>query len=188
LIIIYTPEFGGEPEHYDARDLLVSEASIVSRTIDMKWGEIQQGLEQEDLDAMRGIVWVLKKRQQPTLRFGDFDPKVDSMVTRMSRREVTDYVENAFSLVGTDPDLTREKVAQVLSELPDTAAADPEHARALIEQMAKDPKDQPDTEVPEEPVPDGELSSPSPTSNSPETSTSPSSPISSTSPLQESTA
>jgi hypothetical protein len=186
LIIIYTPA-DGEPEHYDARDLLVSEASIVSRTIDMKWGDIQAGLENEDLDAMRGIVWVLKKRQTPTLRFGDFDPRVDAMVTRMSRREVSDYVENSFSLVGTDPELTRERVAEILSELPDTAAADPEHARRLIEQLAKDPKDQPDPQ-PSEPEESGESSSPSPTSNSHESSSSPSSPTSSTSPLPESTA
>jgi hypothetical protein len=145
LIIIYTPA-DGEAEHYDAKDLLVSEAAIVQRTIDMKWGEIQQGLEHEDLDAMRGIVWVQKKRRQPTLRFGDFDPRVDEMVTRMSRREVTDYVENAFGMVGTDPELTVEKVAEILSELPDTAAADPEHARALIEQMAKGPKEDPEPE------------------------------------------
>lgn len=187
MIIIYTPA-DGEAEHYDARDLLVSEASIVSRTIDMKWGEIQKGLESEDLDAMRGIVWVLKKRQTTGLRFGDFDPRVDEMVTRMSRREVTDYVENAFSMVGTDPELTRERVAEILAELPDSAAADPEHARELIARLGRDPKDQPDTPAPEEPEEAGGLSSPSPTSALPETSTSPSSPTSSTSPLPESTA
>jgi hypothetical protein len=187
LIVIYTPD-DGEPEHYDAKDLLVSEASIVQRTIDMKWGEIQQGLEAEDLDAMRGIVWVLKKRKEPTLRFGEFDPRVGEMVTRMSRREVTDYVENAFGMVGSDPEATRERVAAILAELPDGAAADPEHARELIARLARDPKDQPDTPAPEEQAADTGSSSPTPTSSGPETPTSPSSATSSTSPQPESTA
>ncbi|CBG71867.1 hypothetical protein SCAB_48161 [Streptomyces scabiei 87.22] len=186
MIVIYTPA-GGEPEHYDARDLRVSEASIVQRTVDMKWDEIQKGLEGEDLDAMRGIVWVIKKRQTPELRFGDFDPRVSEMVTRMSEREVADYVENAFSMVGTDPDLTRERVAEILSELPDSAAATPEHARALIARLAKDPKDQPDPE-PGEAEENGESSSPTPTSSAPETPTSPSSDTSSTTPQTSSTA
>ncbi|MDX3585963.1 hypothetical protein [Streptomyces europaeiscabiei] len=187
MIVIYTPA-DGEPEHYDARDLLVSEASIVQRTIDMKWDEIQKGLEGEDLDAMRGIVWILKKRHQPSLRFGEFDCRVGEMVTRMSVREVTDYVENAFSMVGTDPDFTRERVAEILSELPDTTAADPEHARELIARLAKDPKDQPDPQESGEPEESGESSSPSPTSNSHAISTFPSSDTSSTTPLASSTA
>lgn len=187
MIIIYTPA-DGEPEHYDARDLLVSEASIVQRTIDMKWGDIQQGLEREDIDAMRGVVWVLKKRVQPTLRFGDFDPRVGEMVTRMSRREVTDYVENAFSMAGTDPELTRERVAEILAELPDSAAAEPEHARELIARLAKDPKDQPDTPGPGEPEQASASSSPTPTSSEPETPTSPSSGTSSASRRKKSTA
>jgi hypothetical protein len=187
LIVIYTPA-DGEPEHYDANDLLVSEASIVQRTIDMKWDEIKKGLEGEDVDAMRGIVWILKKRHQPTLRFGEFDCRVGELVTRMSVREVTDYVENAFGMVGTDPELTREKVAEILSELPDGTAADPEHARELIARLARDPKDQPEQEEPGAPEEGGEPSSPTPTSSEPETASSPSSPTSSTSPLPESTA
>ncbi|MCL6733287.1 hypothetical protein [Streptomyces neyagawaensis] len=187
MIIIYTPD-GGEPEHYDARDLLVSEASIVQRTIDMKWGEIQKGLEAEDLDSMRGIVWVLKKRSQPDLRFKEFDPRVGEMVTRMSRREVTDYVEDAFAMVGADTELTRERVAEILAELPDSAAADPEHARELIARLAQAPKDQPDTAAPEGPGEADESSSPTPTSSGPATPTSPSSATSSTSRRKRSTA
>ncbi|MFJ7049050.1 hypothetical protein ACIQVC_37430 [Streptomyces sp. NPDC101112] len=187
MIVIYTPA-DGEPEHYDANDLLVSEASIVQRTIDMKWDQIKPGLEAEDLDAMRGIVWILKKRHQPNLRFGEFDCRVGEMVTRMSRREVTDYVENAFAMVGAEPEATRERVAEILAELPDTAAADPEHARELIARLARDPKDQPAPEEPGEPEEPAELSSPTPTSSEPETASSPFSPTSSTSPLPESTA
>ncbi|MFE7232561.1 hypothetical protein ACFVAF_18245 [Streptomyces sp. NPDC057596] len=188
MIVVYTPA-GGEPEQYDASSLRVSEAAIVQRTVDMKWQDIKEGLEQDDLDAMRGIVWVIKKRSQPSLRFGEFDPGVNQMVSRMDRREVEAYVDQAFSATLDDSELTPETVAGILRErLPDVAA-DPEHARALIDARATGPKAAAD-ETPGEPLPEetpGEATSPSPTSNEPEASTSDSSPTSSTSPQPEST-
>ncbi|MFF3300971.1 hypothetical protein [Streptomyces sp. NPDC002908] len=131
MIVVYTPA-GGEPEQYDARTLLSSEASIVARTVDMKWPAVKEGLREEDLDAMRAVVWILKKRSAPTLRFGEFDPGVDEMVTRFDKTEVENWVDGAFGLVGTDPEVTADKVAGALSEIP-SAAADPEHAQAYIE-------------------------------------------------------
>jgi hypothetical protein len=184
LIIVYTPA-SGEPEYYDASSLRVSEASIVQRTIDMKWQEILKGLEEDDLDAMRGIVWVLKKRSDPSLRFGDFDPGVGEMTSRMDKREVETYVDNAFRVAESDSDLTPQMMADILLErLPDVAA-DPEHGRAVIEARLHGPKET--AAPPPAPMPPGDAPSPSPTSSSPETSTSDSSPTSSTSPQQPST-
>ncbi|MET4925462.1 hypothetical protein P3L51_24435 [Streptomyces sp. PSRA5] len=148
MIIVYTPAGGGEPEQYDQRDLLVSEASIVSRTIDKTWGEIKQGLGEEDLDSMRGIVWVLKKRHNPTLRFKDFDPGVDDMSTRFDKREIVDYVRNAVAVRASEPDVTMEQIAHILRELPD-AAADPEHARATIAELTAEGKDPAPVDLPE---------------------------------------
>lgn len=187
MIIIYTPE-GGEPEEYDARSLKVSEATLVQNSIGMKWAEISKGLEVEDLDAMRGIVWALKRRANPGLRIGDVDPGVDEMVTRLSKREVTEYVEEAVRIAETNPEATREDIALALAELP-SAAADPEHAEQLLAKLVQAPKDQQEQEE-EAPAqtPEGDgSSSPSPTSNAPETPTSDSSPTSSTSPPTEST-
>jgi hypothetical protein len=186
LIIIYTPE-GGEPEEYDARSLKVSEATLVQNTIGMKWAEISKGLEVEDLDAMRGIVWVMKRRGNPNLRIGDVDPGVDEMVTRWSRREVTGYVEEAFRIADTNPEATREDIALALAELPQ-AAADPEHAEQLIARLVQVPKDQPEQAPAQTPLAGADgSSSPSPTSSLPETPTSDSSLTSAASPLTEST-
>lgn len=180
MIIVYTPE-GGEPEQYDARSLRTSEASIVQRTAGMKWGEIEQGLESDDPEAMRAVVWVLKKRAEPSLRYGDFDPLVGEMTSRMDRREVTEYVENAFRMAETDPDVDREQVAGVLQRIV-KVAADPEHAEQLIAEMRQVPKEQPSEEPPAEDQPSS--SPPSitmPTSTSSEASGSASSLTSSTS-------
>ncbi|GGZ28416.1 hypothetical protein GCM10010387_22340 [Streptomyces inusitatus] len=183
MIIAYTPE-GGKPEHYDARSLRVSEASIVSRTIDQTWGDIKGNLQNDDLDAMRAIIWVIKKRAEPTLRFGDFDPGVDEMTTLFDKREIEDIVGGAFAVRNVDPEITAEQIVASLAAMP-AAAADPEHARALIESLAADEGKAPAAGP--EPGPPSEEPSPAPVTDSSSTSTptgssgSASSPTSSTS-------
>ncbi|MFE7347526.1 hypothetical protein [Streptomyces fimicarius] len=172
MIIVYTP-VGGEPERYDARSLKVSEASIVQRTIDQKWGEVRQGLADEDPDAMRAIVWVLKKRSAPSLRFADVDPGVDELVTRFDKQEIADRVENARRLRDVDPDVTGEQLAAALASL-SAAADDPEHAEQLIEELTTE-----GSEGPKAPAgKSGKRTSASSTSSATGTSTSDSSPTS----------
>lgn len=132
MIIVYTPA-GGQPTSYDARTLLASEASIVARAIDQKWPEVKAGLVDEDLDAMRAVVWILRKRHDAPLTFDGFDPGVDEMVTRYDKREIENWVTRAFGLMVPGSDVTAEQVAEGLREVP-AAAIDPEHARAFIEQ------------------------------------------------------
>ncbi|MEU1478882.1 hypothetical protein [Streptomyces sp. NPDC005760] len=185
MIIVYTPA-GGEPEHYDASTLKVSEASIVQRTVDMKWQEILEGLGTDDLDAMRGIVWVIKKRSNPTLRFGEFDPGVTEMTSRMTNDEVAAFIEPLFAQGVANPELTTEAVADMLRSRIVEAAVDPEYANDLIDRLAAaaedGPKDQPQPEASAE-----NGSSPNPTSTSPEPPTSGSSRTSSTSRRRSST-
>lgn len=187
MIVQYTPA-GGEPENYDARSLRASEASIAQRTIGMKWGEIEGGLDSDDPEAMRVIIWVIKKRSNPALRFSEFDPLIGEMTTRMDRREVTEYIENAFAMGEADPDVSRDDVVQVLQRIV-KVAADPEHAERLIAEMAAGPKEPASEDAPQQP-PQPEDFSPSnstPTSTSSEGTGSHSSPTSSTSHPEPST-
>lgn len=175
MIIVYTPA-DGQPEHFDARSLRVSEVSIVSRTIDQTWRQIREGLGEEDLDAMRGVAWVIKKRSTPSLRFGDFDPGVDEMVTRLDKTEVETYVSTAVAEAQQDPEVTAEQIAHALRALPD-AALDREHAAAVIDRLANTPKDEAPVAEQEPQLPSG----PTEESTSSEPSTSVSSLTSSTS-------
>jgi hypothetical protein len=177
VIVVYTPE-GGEPEHYDASSLRVSEAAIVQRTVDMKWQEILSGLEQDDLDAMRGIVWVIKKRTQPGLRFGEFDPGVTELTSRMDNKEIQRWLDATLDAV--DPELDWETIEGIIGPRLAEVAVDPEYARQLLDARATVPKET--AEDSGRPVTEeGDSPSPSPTSSTPETSTSDSSPTSSTS-------
>lgn len=93
---------------------------------------MKANLVEDDLDAMRAVVWILKKRQTPTLRYGEFDPGVDEMVTRFDKTEVENWVDGVFGLLGVDPDVTIESVALALREVPGVSA-DPDYARTYIE-------------------------------------------------------
>lgn len=183
MFIVYTPA-GGEPEHYNARSLLVSEASIVERTIDRKWPAIKEGLSEDDLDAMRGVAWILKKRSNPTLRFGEFDPGIEEMVTRLDKDEIENYVAEAVAIARLNPDVTGAAIAGALQHLPGVSM-DPAHAEAVIKEMTEDPKDE--AAQPEATEPDDAAASPSPASTSSDATTSASSGTSSTSAPEMST-
>ncbi|WP_327403822.1 hypothetical protein OG194_29575 [Streptomyces sp. NBC_01288] len=179
MIVIYTPK-GGEPEQYDASSLRVSEASIVQRTVDMKWQEILAGLGGDDLEAMRGVVWVIRKRSEPSLRWGDFDPGVLEMTSRMDDDEIERWITNAVA--NADEDLEWETIQTIIDRRLDEVAANPERARAVLAAQAPDPKaepPEPDSESEQEPTTEG--SSSSPTSSEPVTAISGSSRTSSTS-------
>lgn len=168
MIIIYTPP-GGDPEEYDSRTLLSSEASIVARTIDQTWAQIKEGLAGENLDAMRGVVWILRKRHQANLRFGEFDPGVDDMVTRCDDREMVDWIDNAFEMHAADPDITPEQIANALHEVPE-AAADPDRARAYIEKKRAEAEAAESGGKDPEAAPAPAESAPGPTKSAPKTS------------------
>ncbi|MEU0991930.1 hypothetical protein [Streptomyces sp. NPDC005953] len=176
MIIVYTPE-DGEPEQYDARTLLTSEASILQRTLDMKWQEIKDGLPYDDLDAMRGIVWILKKREQSTLRFGEFDPGTETMTARWDRREITEMLTEGVRVGRASPDIDDEIIADALRGHV-ANAADREHAEAVLVELLAGGKD---SDLPPE---ENRAPSETATSTSSEPSTSGSSPTSVT-PLPE---
>lgn len=138
MIIVYSPA-EGEPEHFDARSLRVSEVSIVSRAIDQKWPLIKQGLTEDDLDAMRGIAWVIKKRRQPSLSFSDFDPGIEELTTKLDKAEVVTWITEALAIASSDTEVTGDELAEALRGLSDIAF-DPAHAEAMIEEMVNSPK------------------------------------------------
>ncbi len=193
MFVVYTPSPGAEPEHYDASSLKVSEASILQRVVEMKWQDVLRGLEQDDLDAMRGIVWVIKKRSMPSLRFGDFDPGVNDMTTRMDNGEIERWIDNTLGMA--DEDLDWASVEEIVAERVKAAALNPDHALTYLTSKAPDPKAPATPDGGEERAaqPEGlpdtatQDQSPSPTSSEPETAISGSSPTSSTSHPQQST-
>lgn len=140
MIIVYAPA-GGEREHYDARTLRVSEASIASRTIDRPWAEIARGVQDEDLECLRVVSWILKKRSLPSLRWGEYDPGIEELYARLDKDEVRGWLEGATAIAATNPDAAPDDIRQTLAGLP-AVAFDPEHAERAIDEALADPKDE----------------------------------------------
>lgn len=144
MIIAYTPE-GGEPQTFDAGRLRASEIQIIERTADGHWGDIKRAMSNGDINALRTVAWVIKKRQEPALRFAEFDPWEGELRVRLDAQEVQGYAEGIFEKYGADP----EELAEAFDELRD-AAHNREDAEAAIANVT----------APKDPAPDGEPQSP----------------------------
>jgi hypothetical protein len=145
LIIVYTPK-GGEPERFDAR-LKVSETVRAAQTVDRTWPDIKGSLN-ADTESMRVVAWIVKKRSQDGLRYGDFDPFDDELVVRLDRDEVTRWAEATAGFAWLEKDATPETVAASMRIIP-PLADDREHAEQVIERLAAErPKDRPSPNEP----------------------------------------
>ncbi|MFD0353516.1 hypothetical protein ACFVHW_07165 [Streptomyces sp. NPDC127110] len=133
MIIIYTPEDGTPERRFDMRAVRTSEAQIVERTTDMKWSAIKLGVRDDDPTALRGIAWVLLKREQPSLRWSEFDPLTSELASRFDEREV--------QLVAVDIlALPAKQQPQAITELR-MYAADPACVDVALKEAAEPPKE-----------------------------------------------
>lgn len=165
MIIIHTPD-GGEPERLDAGRLRASEIQIAESNSDRPWALLKGGLVDGDITAIRVLAWVIKKRQNPTLRLSAFDPFEDEVQVKLDAKETHRYAAEMFARYGKDP----EELAGAWAELRE-AADDPAIADAAIKEQTGGPK--------AEASPHGSVT--------PETSTSDSSPTTSATPPTMST-
>jgi hypothetical protein len=147
LIIEYTPE-GGEPQRFDAGRLRASEIQVIERTADGRWADIKEAMSEGDVNALRTVAWVIKKRQEPSLRFGAFDPFEDELRVRLDAREVRAYAERIFDKYGSDPD----DLAAAFEELRDVAA-DSEACETAIADVTAPKDPEPVEEQPQEETP-----------------------------------
>lgn len=152
MIIEYTPD-GGEPQHFDAGRLRTSEIQVVERTADRRWGDIKEAMFEGDVGAMRVAAWVIRKRGEPSLRFGDFDPFEDELRVRLDVREVRAFAEELLAKYRDNPD----DLAEAFNELRDSA-----YDREACEQAIADVTAPKDPASPEpEPQPEESPASPS---------------------------
>ncbi|MER8004990.1 hypothetical protein [Streptomyces sp. NPDC094149] len=142
MIIIYTPG-DAEPQHLDAGRMKASEIQIIERTADAPWEAVKKAMSNGDVNAMRTVAWVVKKRAQPALRYAEFDPWEDELRVRLDAREVSVYAAQLFEKYRDTPDL-----ADAFDELRD-AAFDREDAEKAIADVTapKDPAPEPEPEM-----------------------------------------
>ncbi|MFJ9020807.1 hypothetical protein ACIRPU_12605 [Streptomyces sp. NPDC102259] len=146
MIIIYAPADGAE-QHFDAGPgkLRASEIQIIERTADGRWNEIKSAMGQGDINAMRTVAYVLKKRAEPSLRLAQFDPFEGELRVRLDRPETEAFAEQLFEKYQGTPDLE-----DAFEELRD-ATFDREYAETAIAAVTA-----PKVQAPAEPAPEPE--------------------------------
>ncbi|MFJ8555313.1 hypothetical protein [Streptomyces sp. NPDC093676] len=135
MIILYTPD-GGETQHLDAGRLRASEIQIIERTADAHWRDIQNGMKDGDINAVRAVAFVIKKRTEPSLRLAAFDPFEDELQVKLDLRETRGYIQWALEKYGSDP----EALEGAYEEIRD-ACIDPDAFDGIVaeETAPKDP-------------------------------------------------
>jgi hypothetical protein len=116
VIIIYAPQDGAE-QTFDVGPgrLRASEIQVIERTAGARWDDIKQAMGEGDLNAMRTVVWALLRREQPALRFAEFDPFEGELRSRLDEREGRAYAERLHDKYRDNP----EDLAAAFNELRD---------------------------------------------------------------------
>lgn len=140
MIIIYAPE-DGEEQALDAGKLRASEIQVIERTAPGRWSEIKGAVREGEINALRTVAWVIRKRTEPSLRFGDFDPWEGELRARLDAHEVRGYAEALFEKYGSNPD----ELAEAFDELRDVAFR-VEDADAAIADVTAPKAQAPETE------------------------------------------
>ena len=143
MIIHFLPQ-DGEPQRYDAGRLRASEIQKVESTAGANWRDVKEAMRNGDINALRTVAYVVRKRGEPTLKFGEFDPFEDELRVKLDDREVRHYAEGFVEKYGDSP----EDLADAFDELRE-AADNPEVAEQAIADVTA-PKDPAPAQVPEE--------------------------------------
>ena len=119
MIIIFHPE-GGERRTWNLKELrfMSSEAETVERSTGLEWQQAKARVIKGSMLALRAIVWVLVKREDPTLRYSAFDPAENEIGV--------DYDAEEWSVIREEitvrPDMDEETRAATLAQLDAEAA------------------------------------------------------------------
>lgn len=96
-MIISVTQDDGSVERLSTDDLSAIESARVEEAMGgVQWRSITDMLRAQDPTAMRAIVWCFRRREQPDLKFADFDVPQWKRRLRASieRREIDDVLNN----------------------------------------------------------------------------------------------
>ena len=113
MIIVYAPE-GGEVHRWDLKEIRIMavEAEEVERVTDLDWAAARAKIVKGSMLALRAVAWVLLKRTQPTLRYGQFQPAAAELDFEYSPAERAAIRAN----IEADPELTDAERATILAD------------------------------------------------------------------------
>lgn len=95
MYLIYLPEDGDEQRfRYQPRKLMSPEMEAIERATDRGYQAFTADVLQGNALCRRALLWVLLKRQHPTLRFADVSFAWDELKLEYSRQELAAMISS----------------------------------------------------------------------------------------------
>jgi hypothetical protein len=94
---------GDEKFEFSPKDILNVEAIAVKRKTGLDFQPWMEALSRFEAEAMTALVWVAKKRQDPTLRFEDVSFPLGSIDFEMTPEEEQEAKAASLPKAGEDP-------------------------------------------------------------------------------------
>ncbi|WP_405769321.1 hypothetical protein OG539_32845 [Actinacidiphila glaucinigra] len=151
MLLRYAPP-GTEGQVWDLSTVrfLSSEAETVERTTDKEWAYVNSVAAlviRAVPTARRAVAWVLLKRQDPQLRYAQFDPALDDISVKLGQDDYERYLAEADDNLATG-NCTQAEYDEAMAEVRDMTDPD---ALAAADQ-AKGPKAVPTSAAAPEPL------------------------------------
>lgn len=137
MIIVYAPS-GGDTHRWNLKDarILATEAEAIERVTGLEWAAARAKVVKGSMLALRALAWVLFKREQPTLKYSQFQPAADELTYEYDAEERAVIRKN----IEDDDDLTAEEKAEILAEMDEEDARLAENEPADVEDPEEAPK------------------------------------------------
>lgn len=143
MILRYTP-LDGAPQKWDLSTVrfLTSEAETVERTTDLDWSQVLNRntlVIRKSPTARRALLWVLLKRDQPSLRYSALDPAVEEVDVKLGADDAAELRADAQAVLDRGQG-TEEAFEEAMRDLDDLT--DPDALAARQTAPADGPKDE----------------------------------------------
>lgn len=128
MYLIYEPDGAEEPKRfpYKPQKLMTAEREALERRSHMDFADFTKGVLNGNAVCRRALLWVMLKREHPTLRYEDVDFAWDELRLEYSRQEYELMRENLIDS-GT---ATPEQIDQINREIA-TAIDEASEGKAL---------------------------------------------------------
>lgn len=148
MIFTYTPR-DGAPRRWDLAEVrfLSSEAETVERTTSLEWGELlfwRTLVMKASPTARRALLWVLLKRDEPTLRYSACDPVLSDIDVKLGAGDLAEFRAEAAAKLAAG-ELTEAEFEEGIRDL--ESITDPESLAAATPEAGPKAAEQPVAEA-----------------------------------------
>lgn len=131
MFLVYEPEGSEEATRwpYNPRKLMSAEREAIERRTGEPFAEFTQSVVKGSSVARRALLWVMLKRDHPTMKYDDVDFAWDELRLEYSKQEYAQMIADASeNLTGEQRELTLKGLQQEW----DSAQDDPEQVGKVL--------------------------------------------------------